>query len=399
MTSHDYSVSSTYTGESSSQYSTSVATSVVKEDPKETTCTGCKFLSLFFLLCYVLFTSGGLAVSVWTFVHVRSLSTAGVADVDYDAVVETLTADLASLMPMVDALSDVQEDAEAIEAVQLAQSQISAISEIYSLGRRPDRPASSCSQILQNVSAAPSGYYWVRAGNGSAVRVYCDMTMICGDITDGWMKVGDVDFTSSCPNSQFARYTDDNISGCHISSYAFEACASVFIDTLGVPYSRVCGKVIGYQHNDVDAFSGTTISATIDRAYVDGVILSYGTNPRKHLWTFACALDEDRGTGRSLVCECSNRYSTGTAPPDFVGENYFCDSGFRRWDNTRVSSDALWDGAGCGLESICCVFNTPPWFFRRLPARVTEDIELRLCKNGGSSRYVVISTAEIYIHW
>ena len=29
----------------------------------------------------------------------------------------------------------------------------------------------------------PSGYYWVNASNGSAVRVYCDMTRSCGNVT------------------------------------------------------------------------------------------------------------------------------------------------------------------------------------------------------------------------
>ena len=40
---------------------------------------------------------------------------------------------------------------------------------------------------------SPSGYYWVRASNGSTVRVYCDMTRSCGGVTGGWMRVAELD--------------------------------------------------------------------------------------------------------------------------------------------------------------------------------------------------------------
>ena len=49
----------------------------------------------------------------------------------------------------------------------------------------------------------PSGYYWVRVTNGSAVPVYCDMTRSCGGVTQGWMRVADLDMTDSsqqCPS-------------------------------------------------------------------------------------------------------------------------------------------------------------------------------------------------------
>ena len=47
-----------------------------------------------------------------------------------------------------------------------------------------------------------SGYYMIRASNGSAVRVYCDMTRSCGNVTGGWMRVAELDMTNSshqCP--------------------------------------------------------------------------------------------------------------------------------------------------------------------------------------------------------
>ena len=48
-------------------------------------------------------------------------------------------------------------------------------------------------------------------------------------------------------------------------------------------------------------------------------------------------------------CPCA-KYP-GTAPPDFVGLDYYCESGITgRWeDNNRTAiEDPLWDGDGCG---------------------------------------------------
>ena len=64
-------------------------------------------------------------------------------------------------------------------------------------------PASSCREILAATPSSPSGYYWQRAGNGSSIRVYCDMTRTCGGITGGWMQVANIDMTDSshtCPH-------------------------------------------------------------------------------------------------------------------------------------------------------------------------------------------------------
>ena len=41
--------------------------------------------------------------------------------------------------------------------------------------------ASSCSAIFVMHPSSPSGHYWIRSSNGSAVRVYCEMTRSCGN--------------------------------------------------------------------------------------------------------------------------------------------------------------------------------------------------------------------------
>ncbi len=51
-------------------------------------------------------------------------------------------------------------------------------------GLARSNPAPSCAAGLP--PSLPSGYYWVRASNGSAaVRVYCDVTRSCGGVTGG----------------------------------------------------------------------------------------------------------------------------------------------------------------------------------------------------------------------
>ena len=71
-------------------------------------------------------------------------------------------------------------------------------------------PAISCADILQKRPNAPSGYYWLRSDNGSAVRVFCDMTLTCKGVGGGWMQVAKLDMTNSshqCPPG--TRLTQD----------------------------------------------------------------------------------------------------------------------------------------------------------------------------------------------
>ena len=68
--------------------------------------------------------------------------------------------------------------------------------------------------------------------------------------------------------------------------------------------------------------------------------------------------------------------------PDFVGNNYFCDSSSATTKELNTE-DPLWDGHGCSAEDMCCQFNRPPWFCRDLPEVSNEDVELRVCGDEG----------------
>ena len=64
-------------------------------------------------------------------------------------------------------------------------------------------------------------------------------------------------------------------------------CCSAHLNVHRVEYSRMCGKIIGYQQKTPDAFQPyyNNRGLTIDQAYVDGISLTHGQNPRNHIWT------------------------------------------------------------------------------------------------------------------
>ena len=254
------------------------------------------------------------------------------------------------------------------------------IDNLGSPGHYQHYPAASCAAALLYNPSSPSGHYWVRSSNGSVIRVYCDMTRSCGNSTRGWMRVAELDMTNSstqCPTGLRSR-SDFNICTCAIDSITGK-CSSVTFFTSNIEFSRVCGKFRAYQFGETSAFS---TSLSIDTHYVDGISLTHG-RPRRHIWTFAAALDD------TSLCPCNNET---IQTPGFVGNDYFCDTG-----NIR-DGDSLWDGEGCSAGSACCSFNNPPWFYKQLPQPTTDDIEMRVCRDGYNfNEDVVIETVDIYI--
>ena len=146
------------------------------------------------------------------------------------------------------------------------------------------------------------------------------------------MRVASVNMTdpsSTCP-SGLRTISEDNRRLCAMDIDGV-GCSSAVLPVEGVQYSQVCGKIIGYQQKSPDAFhrfiSGQT---TIDSNYVDGISLTHGSSPREHIWTFAAALQEDISDPayHRFLCPCANVNNPApTAPPSFVGYDYFCDTG------------------------------------------------------------------------
>ena len=137
-------------------------------------------------------------------------------------------------------------------------------------------------------------------------------------------------------------------------------------------------------------FLNTLPTPTLEDIYISGLSLTHGERGvRRHMWSFAGAFSEHQ------TCPCKR--SSSSRPfeiPDFVGQDYFCESGckfaihtidivndfYATLQTTVFTEDPLWDGEGCyGSNSSCCQFNQPPWFCKTLSYHTTEDRELRLC--------------------
>ena len=263
-------------------------------------------------------------------------------------------------------------------------------------GRSIHYPVTSCTDLL-----SPSDYYWVRASNGSAVRVYCDMTLSCGNINGGWMRVAELNMTDTsqqCPSNLVLR-TDGNVRSCELDGVG---CALIAYSTQNISYTKICGKVRAYQIGTTNAFRRyheSTDAITINSNYVDGVSLTHGTSPRQHIWTFAAALDRTGNFyARGSYCPCQNSTQALPAPP-FVGEDYFCDAGNEEFmtGETGFQTDPLWDGTDC----LCCVSDNPPWFYKQLPQPTTDNIEMRACKDEdsyeNSNENISLEVVSIYI--
>ena len=266
-------------------------------------------------------------------------------------------------------------------------------------GAHANVPAPSCAALTPS---SPSGYYWVRASYGSAVRVYCDMTRSCGNITGGWVRVAELDMTNSshqCP-SGLTQHNDSNIRTCRRMESS-GGCSSVMID-ISYSYSRVCGRVIAYQVGTTDAFADAVgrmrSNPMLEDVYVDGVSLTHG-EPRQHVWTFAAGFGEE--TLDSMAsCPCTNNSGT-IRPPNFVGNDYFCEAGILHYTPSAAvvyTEDPLWDGDGCMISNPCCSFNNPPWFYKQLPQPTTDDLEMRVCRNEVvSNEDIALERVEIYV--
>ena len=219
----------------------------------------------------------------------------------------------------------------------------------------------------------------------------------CGGL--GWRRVVYLNFTdpnTTCPSGW--QLTSHSKRTCGRVSYFSYSCDSVTFPVSGGDYTRVCGRIIGYQYDYTNAFFYYNIGlvTTIDAAYISGVSLTHGS-PRQHIWTFAVGYG-----GMNVIspvhCPCETTINT-TIPP-FVGGDYFCETG-RHGGNSFASrifypDNPLWDGQNCTATSTCCSFNNPPYFTKELPSPTTDDIEARIC-TPSANQDVPIEFMELYV--
>ena len=232
------------------------------------------------------------------------------------------------------------------------------------------------------------------------IQVYCNMEGINCDGEGGWTRVAYLNMTepnATCPAGLILKEYDnidhplcgrDDIAGCNSANFS----------STGLMYSKVCGQVRGYQYRSPDTFA--SLGDGIDSYYVDGVSITYGINPRKHIWTYAAGVSEQRTD--SSTCPCNTGYYGGDPSSTFIGSHYYCESGnpLFDWFHILYTNDTLWDGQQCnGREGPCCLANsTMPWFYRSLDTHTNDDIELRVCaSNRLEDEDVPLDIIELYI--
>ena len=262
---------------------------------------------------------------------------------------------------------------------------------------------SSCEDIYNNnpETCDKSGYYRINESQWT----YCNMTIIaiandfistCAGVGGGWRRIVNIKICAGddCPG-EWRKATQSGVSFCRVASDDAYTCSSASFSTNGISYQRVCGRARGYQKRDTLAFYGEVYGGrTIDEDYVSGLSITYSSNPRQHIWTFASGRGERINQIYSCPCTSTAAYS----PPSFVGNNYYCESA--SWyggnSNTYYFNDTLWDGAGC-IDN-CCDDTTQPWFYRQLNQITQDDIEARICARGPFiSRSTLIDQLELYI--
>ena len=260
---------------------------------------------------------------------------------------------------------------------------------------------SSCEHIYNNnpETGDKSGYYRINESQW----MYCNMRAIangdfittCAGVGGGWRRIVNINISAGddCPG-EWRKATHSNVSFCRVASDGWPICSSANFSTNGISYQRVCGRARGYQKGDTGAFYGSLFGRAIDEDYVAGLSITYGSNPRQHIWTFASGRGEK--FNNSFNCPCS--FVKANDAPSYVGSNYYCESGstYQGISNTYYFNDTLWDGAGC--VDNCCDDTTQPWFYRQLNQTTQDDIEARICSyTSFTYRSTLIDQLELYI--
>ena len=95
------------------------------------------------------------------------------------------------------------------------------------------------------------------------------------------MRVAELDMTNSshqCPGE--LQQTTVNGRTCRIASDSAGCSQAITYSTIS-EYSKVCGKIRGFQTGTPDSF-GNSANAGLEGIYVDGVSLTHG-QPRQHI--------------------------------------------------------------------------------------------------------------------
>ena len=214
-----------------------------------------------------------------------------------------------------------------------------------------------------------------------------------------WITIADLDATvDDCPKG-WTKAKANNIDVCRSPSDD-AGCYSTTFKVNGEQYHKVFGMVVGYQKGTTDGFAPSTKRYGINEPYVDGVSITLITDEgRKHVWSYGCGIASN--IDRSISnCPCS--VYPGQAPPSFVGEHYYCQSGNQGSGHSTdvyYTTYPLWNGTGCdNIKDDCCANVGLPYFYREFPTVQDSDFEVRICSDGTfANEAVLVSQLALYV--
>ena len=217
----------------------------------------------------------------------------------------------------------------------------------------------------------------------------------CGG--NGWKRVAFLDMkdpNQTCPR-QWREYEEDSVRACG-RPVGGASCNSVLFSTDGYAYTRVCGRVTGYQYASPDASVHVVHTPTpgnaINEPYLDGVSITHG-NPRQHIWSLYA--------GNAHHC-CEAAHINNMQSLGFIGNSSFCDTGNpdgRPWPGAFFTFHPLWEGdTQCAGSPTCCSSQAGPWFYASLDLPSIQDIEVRICADQDTGdEDIPVELVEIYV--
>ena len=219
----------------------------------------------------------------------------------------------------------------------------------------------------------------------------------CG--AKGWTRVAYVDMSDnlqSCPGNFNLIKSPKRTCGGLTTPAA--GCTSANFSTHRISYSKVCGRLRGYQVGCPDAFGPYVNDQTRLDLVMDGVLISHG-QIESHIWAYAVGNQRIPSSTYRRSCPCADHRFNGAIPP-FIGYDYYCDSGVDSNPQAgKFYTTPLWTGEGCTPPNFCCSHSGMPWFCKKLPAETTDHIEIRNCQNRITDKRenTAVELIELYI--